>query len=88
MRACVCVCAYVRACVRACVRMCVRAYVRACVRVANGPDFPTQVIVNDVHIRYEDTDADPSRPFAIGLMLERMSAQSTDEDWVGSDVAN
>ncbi len=39
--------------------------------------------MNDVHIRYEDSDADPSHPFAVGIMLERMSAQSTDGTWVG-----
>lgn len=41
-----------------------------------------QIIVNDVHIRYEDQDANPSRPFTVGVMLENISAQSTDEDWV------
>ena len=41
-----------------------------------------QIIVNDVHIRYEDQDADPSRSFSVGVMVENISAQSTDEDWV------
>ena len=41
-----------------------------------------QVIVNDVHIRYEDRDAVPGRPFSVGVLLENISAQSTDENWV------
>ena len=44
--------------------------------------IPVKVIVNDVHIRYEDAEADPSHPFTIGLLLENLSAQSTDEYWV------
>ena len=44
--------------------------------------LPTpQVVVNDVHIRYEDCDIDPVHPFALGLMLESMAVQSTDEFW-------
>ena len=43
-----------------------------------------KVIVNDVHIRYEDAEADPAHPFSVGLLLENLSAQSTDEYWVGS----
>ena len=42
-----------------------------------------QVIVNDVHIRYEDSDADPAHPIAVGIMLENISVQSTDGNWVG-----
>ena len=41
-----------------------------------------QVVVNDVHIRYEDSEADPAHPFSIGILLERFSAQSTDKYWV------
>ena len=41
-----------------------------------------QIIVNDVHIRYEDSDADPAHPIAVGIMLENISVQSTDENWV------
>jgi len=26
--------------------------------------------VNDIHIRYEDSGADPAHPFAMGIMLE------------------
>ena len=41
-----------------------------------------QIIVNDIHIRYEDSDADPAHPIAVGIMLENISVQSTDENWV------
>ena len=44
--------------------------------------FHTQVIINDVHIRYEDSEADPSRPFSVGVVIDNISAQSTDENWV------
>jgi len=37
--------------------------------------------VNDIHIRYEDSGADPAHPFAMGIMLENISVQSTDENW-------
>ena len=38
--------------------------------------------MNDIHIRYEDSGADPTHPFAMGIMLENISVQSTDENWV------
>ena len=41
-----------------------------------------QVIVNDVHIRYEDPEADPAHPLTVGVLLENLSTQSTDEFWV------
>ena len=40
------------------------------------------MIINDVHIRYEDSEADPSRPFSVGVVIDNISAQSTDENWV------
>ena len=40
------------------------------------------MIINDVHVRYEDAEADPSRPFTVGVVIDNVSAQSTDEDWV------
>eukprot|EP00731_Ephydatia_muelleri_P014885 Em0008g605a len=40
-----------------------------------------QVVVNDVHIRYEDAEADPAQPFSIGVRLERVSVESADENW-------
>ena len=41
-----------------------------------------QVVVNDVHIRYEEPEADAAHPFALGILLENLSAQSTDQYWV------
>ncbi|XP_036356919.1 vacuolar protein sorting-associated protein 13D isoform X3 [Octopus sinensis] len=41
-----------------------------------------QLHVNDVHIRYEDSDLNPSHPFAVGIDLDSLIAQSTDENWV------
>ena len=43
----------------------------------------TQVIVNDVHVRYEDPSAGIS-PFSLGLMVSSISVQSTDENWVST----
>ena len=42
------------------------------------------MIINNVHIRYEDSEADPSRPFSVGVVIDNISAQSTDENWVGN----
>ena len=38
--------------------------------------------MNDIHIRYEDSGADTTHPFAMGIMLENISVQSNDENWV------
>lgn len=40
-----------------------------------------QVTVKNIHIRYEDSIADPGHPFALGLTLADFSAISTDENW-------
>lgn len=40
-----------------------------------------QVTVKNIHIRYEDSIADPGHPFALGLTLSDFSAISTDENW-------
>ena len=40
-----------------------------------------QVSVKNIHIRYEDSIADPGHPFALGLTLAEFSAVSTDENW-------
>ncbi|KAI9714321.1 MAG: hypothetical protein M1820_000282 [Bogoriella megaspora] len=40
-----------------------------------------QVSVKNVHIRYEDSVADPGHPFALGITLKEVSAVSTDENW-------
>lgn len=45
------------------------------------------MIINNVHIRYEDSEADPSRPFSVGMVIDNISAQSTDENWVGTNAS-
>ncbi|KAK8195152.1 uncharacterized protein BKA78DRAFT_351066 [Phyllosticta capitalensis] len=40
-----------------------------------------QVIVKNVHVRYEDSLSDPGHPFALGVTLDELSAVSTDENW-------
>jgi vacuolar protein sorting-associated protein 13A/C len=40
-----------------------------------------QVTVKNIHIRYEDSIADPGHPFALGITLADFSAVSTDENW-------
>ena len=40
-----------------------------------------QVTIKNIHIRYEDTIADPGHPFALGITLQDFSAVSTDENW-------
>lgn len=39
-----------------------------------------QFSIRNVHIRYED-DSNPQNPFSVGLILEHLSAQSTNEEW-------
>jgi vacuolar protein sorting-associated protein 13A/C len=40
-----------------------------------------QITVKNIHIRYEDTIADPGHPFALGVTLADFSAISTDANW-------
>jgi vacuolar protein sorting-associated protein 13A/C len=40
-----------------------------------------QVSVKNIHIRYEDSIADPGHPFALGITLAEFSAVSTDGNW-------
>ena len=40
-----------------------------------------QISVKNIHLRYEDSIATPSHPFAIGFTLQEFSAVSTDGDW-------
>ncbi|KAI4916402.1 uncharacterized protein J4E92_009320 [Alternaria infectoria] len=40
-----------------------------------------QITVKNIHIRYEDSIADPGHPFALGVTLADFSAISTDENW-------
>ena len=39
------------------------------------------MVVEDVHIRYEDNITNPQRPFAVGVTLKNLSLESTDEAW-------
>ncbi|EER23514.1 vacuolar protein sorting-associated protein, putative [Coccidioides posadasii C735 delta SOWgp] len=40
-----------------------------------------QVVIKNVHFRYEDSIAVPGHPFALGLTLKELSAVSTDSEW-------
>lgn len=40
-----------------------------------------QLVINDVHIRYEDTITIPKTPFTCGIIIESLSAQSCDSNW-------
>ena len=44
-------------------------------------DHP-QIKITDVHIRYEDEEACPGLPFAVGVTVESISAQTTNDQWV------
>ena len=47
-----------------------------------------QVSVKNVHVRYEDSVADPGHPFAVGVTLKEISAVSTDENWKPTFIQN
>lgn len=40
-----------------------------------------QIIIKNVHFRYEDPISTPGHPFAVGMTLKELSAISTDADW-------
>lgn len=42
--------------------------------------------MNDIHIRYEDSLTIPGHVFAVGMTMESLSAQSTDDQWVNSYI--
>ena len=42
-----------------------------------------QLVISDVHFRYEDATSEESLPFAVGITIGKLSAQSTNEKWVG-----
>ena len=44
--------------------------------------YPLQLIISDVHFRYEDATTEESLPFAFGITIAKLSAQSTNESWV------
>lgn len=41
-----------------------------------------QLVVTNVHIRYEDSVTVPGRTFAAGAVIDKLSAQSANADWV------
>lgn len=41
-----------------------------------------QLIIRDVHIRYEDSVSIPDKTVAFGITIESISAQSCDETWI------
>ncbi|KAJ7382631.1 hypothetical protein OS493_033687 [Desmophyllum pertusum] len=40
-----------------------------------------QLVISDVHFRYEDATTKESLPFAFGITIGKLSAQSTNENW-------
>ena len=48
--------------------------------------LPLQIVVNNVHFRYEDSEACPSSPFAVGVTVENISAQTTNDQWVSTEA--
>ena len=46
-----------------------------------------QIFIDSVHVRYEDSQTSEA-PFAFGITLEKLHAQSTNSDWVPSFVAD
>ncbi|KAL5009745.1 hypothetical protein ScPMuIL_012050 [Solemya velum] len=46
-----------------------------------------QLNVKDVHFRYEDDQLNPSCPFACGVTIKSLSAQSTDGTWIPKFVS-
>lgn len=45
-----------------------------------------QVTIKNIHIRYEDESVLTESPYALGLLLEELSAVSTDEGWTPSFI--
>jgi len=40
-----------------------------------------------VHFRYEDASTKESLPFAFGITIAKLSAQSTNENWVSVNMS-
>ena len=45
-----------------------------------------QLIIDDVHFRYEDSTVDLSHPVAIGVTIKKLAVQSADEKWLPNFV--
>ena len=41
-----------------------------------------QLVITDVHFRYEDATLNPEKPFAFGITIGKLAARSTDDKWV------
>ncbi|XP_028393538.1 vacuolar protein sorting-associated protein 13D-like [Dendronephthya gigantea] len=40
-----------------------------------------QLVVNDVHVRYEDNILNPENPFAVGITIEKLAMESANQNW-------
>ncbi|KAK9815130.1 hypothetical protein WJX73_008307 [Symbiochloris irregularis] len=47
-----------------------------------------QLVVSNIHVRYEDDTSNPDMPFAVGFTLERLSAHTVDEQGEKAFVTN
>lgn len=47
-----------------------------------------QILIKNIHIRYEDRQSNPGHPFAIGLTLSEISAKSTDSRWIENYIVD
>ncbi|XP_065669589.1 intermembrane lipid transfer protein VPS13A isoform X9 [Hydra vulgaris] len=45
-----------------------------------------QILISNIHVRYEDKTSNPLSPFAFGITLNELSVQTTDENWLPSIV--
>ena len=45
-----------------------------------------QVVIKNIHLRYEDSISAPGNPFALGVTLQEFSAVSTDGNWTPSFI--
>eukprot|EP01132_Coremiostelium_polycephalum_P004812 gene4812-5998_t len=45
-----------------------------------------QILIYNVHVRFEDTVTNPSSPYCFGITLEELLAESTNEDWKSSFI--
>ena len=41
-----------------------------------------QISIQNIHVRYEDSVSDPMSPFSIGITLENLSAETTDQNFI------
>ncbi|XP_022802556.1 vacuolar protein sorting-associated protein 13D-like isoform X2 [Stylophora pistillata] len=45
-----------------------------------------QLVISDVHFRYEDATTRESVPFSFGITIEKLSAHSTNENWNPEEI--